>query len=300
MLGRRSFIAGLALTSCTKCEPRKELVQAPAKPLPKMPEPDAALGARGRVGTQTFTFGEGERAVVIAPSWTKEKLPVLIALHGRGEAAKGPELGALGWPNDYQLLRAIDRICAPPLSKTDFEGFVEDSRLKSFNDDLAARPFEGLIVVCPYLPDYDLQKPKPLEAYGQYLIGSVLPRVRKELPALDTTGIDGVSLGGAAALRIGLANPDVFEAVGSLQAAISSDQVPELVELAKTGRPKHFKLLTSHQDYFNKAITLYSKQLRAAGIAHEFADVPGPHDYPFNRGPGALEMLAWHDRVLSS
>jgi hypothetical protein len=26
--------------------------------------------------------------------------------------------------------------------------------------------------------------------------------------------------------------------------------------------------------------------------------VPGPHDYPFNRGPGAIEMLLWHDRVL--
>jgi len=26
--------------------------------------------------------------------------------------------------------------------------------------------------------------------------------------------------------------------------------------------------------------------------------VTGPHDYAFNRGPGALEMLAYHDRVL--
>jgi len=23
------------------------------------------------------------------------------------------------------------------------------------------------------------------------------------------------------------------------------------------------------------------------------------HDYPFNRGPGAIEMLLWHDRVLA-
>ena len=26
--------------------------------------------------------------------------------------------------------------------------------------------------------------------------------------------------------------------------------------------------------------------------------VTGPHDYAFNRGPGAIEMLAYHDRVL--
>ncbi len=300
MLGRRCFVAGLALTSCTKCEPKRELVEAPAKPLPQMPAPDASLGRRGQVGTQTFTFGTDERAVVIAPTWTKEKLPVLIALHGRGEAQKGPELGALGWPNDYLLLRAIERICAPPLTRADFEGLVENDRLASMNEGLAKRPFHGLIVVCPFLPDFDLQKPKPLEAYGQYLISKVLPRVRKELPALDTTGIDGVSLGGAAALRIGLANPDIFTAVGSLQAAISSDQVPELVELAKKARPKSFRLITSHQDYFRKAITLYSQSLKAAGIPHEYADLPGPHDYPFNRGPGALEMLDWHDRVLST
>ena len=26
--------------------------------------------------------------------------------------------------------------------------------------------------------------------------------------------------------------------------------------------------------------------------------VPGPHDYVFNRGPGVLEMLLFHDRAL--
>jgi iron(III)-salmochelin esterase len=26
--------------------------------------------------------------------------------------------------------------------------------------------------------------------------------------------------------------------------------------------------------------------------------IPGGHDYTFNRGPGGIEMLLWHDRVL--
>jgi hypothetical protein len=35
-----------------------------------------------------------------------------------------------------------------------------------------------------------------------------------------------------------------------------------------------------------------------ANIAHEFKLLTGPHDYVFNRGPGAVEMLLFHDRAL--
>ena len=33
-------------------------------------------------------------------------------------------------------------------------------------------------------------------------------------------------------------------------------------------------------------------------IPHEFRLLAGPHDYPFNRGPGGVEMLLFHDRAL--
>jgi len=33
-------------------------------------------------------------------------------------------------------------------------------------------------------------------------------------------------------------------------------------------------------------------------VAHGFALVVGTHSYQFNRGPGALEMLLFHSRVL--
>ncbi len=174
------------------------------------------------------------------------------------------------------------------------------------NAELAARPFGGLVVVCPYLPDLDLRKPGPIREYGEYLLGVVLPRVRKERPVVATaaaTGIDGVSLGGAIALRVGAGNPDAFGAVGTLQAAIGEDQVQELTDLVRTARARNpklaLRLLTSREDYFRRAITTTSQALRAAGVEHDFVDVPGPHDYPFNRGPGALEMLLWHDRKLS-
>jgi enterochelin esterase-like enzyme len=174
------------------------------------------------------------------------------------------------------------------------------------NEGLAANPFKGLVVVCPYLPDFDLRKPAPIKDYARYLLEAVLPRVRAELPAssaASATGIDGVSLGGAAALRIGLGNPEAFGAVGTLQAALGEDQVAEFTDLAKAARARNaalkLRLLTSKDDYFRTAIGRTSAAWRAAGIDHDYADVPGPHDYPFNRGPGAIEMLIWHDRMLS-
>lgn len=314
MIGRRRFLASLALAGCSRCERSGGAAAgAPAlTKLPEMPPPDAAPDdpalARGHVGTQTWTFDKGGRAVVIVPSWIKpgEKLPVLITLHGRGEANKGAVEGVMGWPRDYALLRAIERVCAPPLTGGDFEGFFDPRRLEDTNANLAAHPFKGLVVVCPYLPDVDLRKPGPIKDYGRYLLETVLPKVRAELPVLAAPaamGIDGVSLGGAVALRVGLGNPEAFGAVGSLQAALGEDQVAELTDLAKAARAKNaalkMRLLTSKDDYFRSAITHTSTAWKAAGITHDFADVPGPHDYPFNRGPGAIEMLLWHDQMLT-
>jgi enterochelin esterase-like enzyme len=330
VIGRRLFLGslaslGLARTSCTSCSRNERGAGAaegpplapPAPPredtMPDMPDRAEIDGAvplpRGQVGTQTWTFDGDGRAVVIVPSWTKpdEKLPVLIALHGRGEANKGPVEGVMGWPRDYALLRAIERVCAPPLTSADFEGFVEQKRLAEVNASLEAQPFKGLVIVCPYLPDVDLHKAAaPVKEYARYLLESVMPRVRAELPVLaspSALGIDGVSLGGAVALRVGLGNPTAFGAVGSLQAALGEDQVSEITELARSARARNpslaLRLLTSKDDYFHSAITHTSQAWKAAGIAHDFADVPGPHDYPFNRGPGAIEMLLWHDRKLA-
>jgi len=319
VIGRRSFLGSLtsvtlaAVAACSRREQRavaSDPIPPPpiATKLPEMPPPDATALPRGQVGTEIWTFDNGGRAVVIVPSWLEpnQKVPVLFALHGRGEANKGPVEGVMGWPRDYALLRAIERVCAPPLTTADLEGFVDPKRLAELNAELAAQPFKGMVVVCPYLPDVDLRKPAPIKDYGRYLLDVVLPRVRAELPVLTTaaaTGIDGVSLGGAVALRVGLGNPEAFGAVGSLQAALGEDQVTEFTDLAKAARAKNpnlkLRLLTSKDDYFRGAISHTSLAWRAAGLEHDYADVPGPHDYPFNRGPGAIEMLTWHDRMLA-
>lgn len=263
---------------------------------------------RGQVTTETWTLPGDGRAFAIVPKWAppEQRLPLLFALHGRGEANKGPALGVMGWPKDYALLRAIERVCSPPLTTTDFEGMVEPARLAFHNDALATRPFVGMVIVCPYSPDVDLRKPNQLREYGDYFMQTVLPRAKKELPVLGTPasiGIDGISLGGALALRIGLGHASSFGAVGALQPAIGDDQVPDFTDLVRSARRANerlsLRLLTSKEDYFKRAIRSTSAAWRAAGITHDFEDVPGVHDYPFNRGPGSIEMLLWHDRVLS-
>ncbi|WP_394823766.1 alpha/beta hydrolase [Pendulispora albinea] len=251
-----------------------------------------------------------ERAVILVPRGPtpEQRFPVVIALHGRGEAMKGPALGAMGWPRDYALERAFARMASPPLVEQDFEGLVENAHLAEMNRALAARRFGGLIVACPYVPDIDLSSAEAMNDYGKVLATELLPRVRKETPALasaEATGIDGVSLGGIVALRVGLGRPEAFGAVGALQPAIrdSAAGAAELTELAKSARGRRpamkLRLTTSERDSFRRAVNRTHEAWRASGIAHDFAVLPGPHDYVFNRGPGALELLFWHDQVLA-
>lgn len=272
----------------------------------------AASLASASVRTLEWDFGPKPwghaRAAIVVPAWAdpEARFPVLVALHGRGEAVKSPQEGALGWPRDYALVRAYDRLRAPPLSNADYEGLADPRRMADTNASLAIHPFRGLIVACPWLPDVRPAATGDITAYVRFVLDELLPRVRREtnaLPGPESTGIDGVSLGGALALRIGLTSPASFGAVGGIQAALSEEQTPEWTALAQSARAARpdmrLRLLTSHEDYFHDAMVSLSRSWEAAGVAHDFADVPGPHDYVFNRGPGAIELLFWHDRALA-
>jgi hypothetical protein len=295
-IGRRTLLFGAAAAACSRSE-RASGGPAVASNAVRILEWD--LGTR--------SWGQA-RAVVIVPTWGGDALfPVLVALHGRGEAMKAPAEGAMGWPRDYAMVRAIERLRAPPLRNADYEGLADPARLAETNAALAARRFGGLVVVCPWLPDLRPASTGDIATCARYIVGALLPRVQRETPALrapESTGIDGVSLGGVIALRIGLTFPDTFGAVGGIQPALSEGQNAEwtaLAEAARAARPAmRLRLLTSHDDYFREPVTSLSQAWQAAGVAHDFADVPGPHDYVFNRGPGSMELLLWHDRALAA
>ncbi len=302
MLGRRAFVlaVGSALAACTRSDDASG-----GAPSGSVPSSSNVRVLEWDLGAQRWGRA---RAVVVVPTWggPQARFPVLVALHGRGEAVKAPADGAMGWPRDYAMVHAIDRVRAPPLLETDYLGFADASRVREANASLAARPYGGAVVVCPWLPDLRPPATGDLADYAHYVRDTLLPRVRHDTPALATpeaTGIDGVSLGGAAALRIGLTCPETFGAVGGIQPALAGAQDADwtaLAQAARAARPDmKLRVLTSHEDYFRDAIVGVSRAWRAAGIAHDFADVPGPHDYVFNRGPGSLELLLWHDRMLS-
>jgi len=261
----------------------------------------------------TWTFDDapfGSTDVVISVPESADpnaRFPVLVALHGRGEALKGSRRGARGWLDDYDLDRAMLRLLEPPLEKRDFQGYVTSQRLRRFNRELSAQPYGGLIVVCPYLPDV-LRRDSAFENSEQlarFIVDVLLPRVYEKTPAIGTaeaTGIDGVSLGGRAALLVGLSRPQAFGSVGALQAALDDSEVRRFSELGAAALRDNpgldLRLLTSDRDHFLRVNQRLSAALKARAVKHQYLRVLGTHSYRFNRGPGGLEMLLYHDRVL--
>lgn len=243
---------------------------------------------------------------IARPAWESGPgLPLLVALHGLGEAKKGREPGSWGWIKDYQLDRAMLRLRSGRLAPADFHGFVGPKRLARINKSLQRRPFRGVLVACPYTPD--LISERSLDNVGpfaDFVVERLLPAVRQEKEVLKdraSTGLDGVSLGARLALLTALARPDQFGAVGAIQAAIEPDEVAELgrrLEPALRDHPFRLRLLSSEKDFYREAVLALHDALTRAHAQHDYVMIPGPHAYAFNRGPGAIEMLLWHDRVL--
>ena len=249
------------------------------------------------------------RVVVVVPERYEpgQRFPVLIAMHGHGETLKGPERGARGWIDDYWMPSALKRLGEPPLNRRDFLGMISSDRLQAVNTALAREPYRGLVIVCPYTPDrlsgdLPFERARPL---AQFLVETVLPRVRRETPALPesrATGIDGVSLGGRASLLTGLLRPDAFGVVSTLQPAFDAREASGLAERARRAIRRNpqlrFRLVTSSRDYYLASTRELAREFRAAGVEPNLLVVEGSHSYDFNRGPGVYEMLIFHDRAL--
>jgi len=329
LLARRARLAAAALalaSGCSRASAEPAPVAASAAPVPprfrgaamgggspRAPDRDGANAERRLPAEErTFVFEDtpvGRMVVVVlvperAPG---ERFPLLIPFHGLGEAKKGPDRGARAWVEDYALGRALRRLAAPPLTASDFESFVTPERLARLNESLRERPYRGLVIACPYTPDMLRgEEPfTPAPPLARFVVETLLPRLRRETPALSAasaTGIDGVSLGGRAAIAIGLLEPTAFGAIAGIQAALDRKNARDVAERAKRARERNsglvFRLLTSDDDFFRRANVAIARALERAGVPVFLDVVPGPHDYAFNRGPGALEMLLFHDRVL--
>ncbi|HRI63424.1 MAG TPA: alpha/beta hydrolase-fold protein [Polyangium sp.] len=287
LLHRRFFLTGLFGLSLTCCQKSRTSVPP----------------ADGLWRDISFPPPDEQRALVLAPP-SSQPLPVLVALHGRGESGRGLEVGAKAWRDDYSLDKLELRLREGPLTRADLADMVLDERLENINASLKSNPYEGLVVACPYTPDLKDRSKEGAAPFAKFIRETLLPKVRSESKCLDTrnaTGIDGVSMGGRLALLVGFTYPDIFGSIGALQPAIKvaeAEMFAAMAASATAGKKTALRLVSSEEDPFLEAVRALSKALEAVHVPHELIVTPGPHDYAWNRGPGGVEMLLWHERVL--
>jgi iron(III)-salmochelin esterase len=271
-----------------------------------------AAGA-SRLTSQRFSVeaprgGARDQAIALwaQPDDPDEKLPVVVAFHGKGESVLGPERGYAAWVDRYGLSRAYAALLEGPLSAAAFGGLVRDDELTALNAELRAHAFRGVLAVGVYTPDLmaEADDPAALAAYARWVGDVLIPKVHKTFPVASSggrqLGVDGVSLGGMVALEVGLRLPELVGAVGTMQPAIRGREAA-LAELAAQARSKHhqqLRLLSSDADPLLGVTRTLSSELRKRHVAHQLVVTPGGHDYAFNRGPGAIELLHFHDRAL--
>lgn len=238
---------------------------------------------------------DGQLAALFAPEGSAD-WPVLVAMHGRGEAGRGLAAGAHGWRDDYDLDVIRAKLEAGALSRSDSKDMLSDARVAELRAALAAQPYRGLRLACPYCP----VPTGDWRGFGRFVSGPLLERAGR--PARAATGIDGVSMGGRYALELGFGMAASFGAVGALQPAIREVEADDFAERAARARDAHgaqaIQLVTSTSDPFRGPTEALSAALTARGVEHRMRLTDGPHDYVWNRGPGAIEMLMFHDRVL--
>ena len=241
----------------------------------------------------------GKPVVVVRPA-RDGRWPVVYALPGLGEMNRGPRASANGWVEDYGLVEAMTAVLAGRLTSEDFQGLVTAPQLASYNARLAGG-FGGLVIVCPATPS----------RYGapfvRFLLDQVVPWAETNLPVLAgpaNRGVDGLSMGGRHALRLGFAHPAAFRTVGTEQAA-ARGLISRLVRPARRDpaplRHLHFNLVTSERDGFRPLVKRFADALvEQQGLERVRYHVAlGRHDKRFARGPGVIDMLLFHDQILN-
>ena len=304
LVPRRTFLAAAASASASLAVSAWERLGFCAPPPGSAPPAPADLEVR-----DISIEGIGRRFVLLVPRHLArdERVPLLILLHGLGETGD-PRMGAYAWLERYGLGTAYDRLRRPPVQRTSKRADWTDERVREVNAALTARPFRGFCIACPYTLNVN-KSPSPtrtLDEYAGWIADVVIPRVRREAPVIpDTahTAIDGCSLGGYVGLEVFLRRPDLFASWGGVQSAFGAHRAAgyadriEKALASQAPRSIRLHLETSSGDPFREGNALLSSLLTKKGIANDLRILPGPHDQPWLRESGTLEMLLWHDRM---
>jgi enterochelin esterase-like enzyme len=242
---------------------------------------------------------DGRRFVLVTPRWQNadRPIPLVVLLHGLGETTN-ERLGAYAWLERYGLASAWNRLKQPPIERTSKRGEWTDTRLGEVNAELAARPFHGFAMACPYMPNP--RGAADLDAYARWLEHALVPRCQSEASVFrdaSQTYLCGVSLGGYVSLEMLVRLPRLFGAWAGIQTAIGSWAAPAYADKIVSAGVKPMLLLTSTLDTWRGSSEALSKALVARKVAHTLRVVPGPHDQPWLREAGTIEAFHWLDRV---
>lgn len=300
MLSRRQVVLGLAaagaLGGCGACDDRRETARSTAGAPAGAPDAWKELA-----WTAAEVPPEGQHALVRSAG---ADAPLLIALHGRGEAGRGLAAGARGWRDDYDVDRIEARLRGGTIDAAALGGFATDARIAALRASLASAPWRGVTLVTPYTPNLRDRRPEGAEGFARFVDEQLIPRAAaaSERP-LDglRCGIDGVSMGGRLALWAAVLRPSRFASVGALQPAIAveeADAIAGRLAEARARSPFALRLVSSDDDPFLEAVRALADRLAVRSVPCTLIVTPGPHDYAWNRGPGSAELLLHHERVL--
>lgn len=235
--------------------------------------------------------------------------PLLVLLHGLGEA-HSQTLALRAWPELYGLTSACQRLLSPPLARDPRARYLRDERLVAINADLAAAPISLPILVCPMTPKPPVGQGRQgfFDAYAAWLEQELIPAVRAQLKSRGVQssgliGLDGCSMGGAVATEVFLRRPRTYATFGTVQSAIG---ISRAVRYAAQFRDQHARaklcpvhIESSTEDPFRRANERLSRELTKYAVPHALDVIPGPHNQPWLREVGTLEMLRWHARQLA-
>jgi len=294
---RRAWLLGAAASALSPLWGRAAFAETPESR--ELEQRDLMLEGDARLA---------RRALLLVPKHLPRPRAVLVLLHGLGET--GNELlGIHAWGDRYGLVSAYERLRKPPIERLFPKlEYLEQNRAEELNALLSRNPFHGLALVCPVTPNPHRLgvASRVLDRYADWLSDELLPRVRQELGAPANglkVGLDGCSLGGYVGLEVLLRRPELFHSFGVVQAAIgkasAENYAVRIAETIAAVGPRPIHIETSSLDPYRGPSRRLAEALGERGVPNQFRLAPGPHNQPWLREIGTLEMLLWHDRQLN-